>query len=124
MRRSATIIVLLVLMASAFISYLLVRHWTRHHHRSSVIQLENELRASVRPGMSRTQIEAYLDQRGIPHSYAENADAPPESRWTELAMIRDSGWTGLVRRNIQLVFQFDQTGSLTNYSEKEMFTGP
>lgn len=124
MRRNATFTGLLVLIASACVGYFLVRHWARIHGRASVTERDNELRANLRPGMSREQIEAYLDRNAIPHSYIENAGAPPESRWTEIALIKDSGRFDIVRRDIEIVFRFDRAGTLMDYSEKEHLAGP
>jgi len=87
-----------------------------------VAKVEKDLREHLNVGASRAAVESYLDQQRIQHSYVAQAIAGPE--YTEYALIRESSRTWLVRGDIQIVFKFDDQDKLTQYSVKEIFTGP
>ncbi|SRR5216683_7957538 len=93
------------------------------HHRVSVAEIETDLRANVNAGESRSEVEVYLDRKGLEHSYIENFDADPKLNRTEQALIRNSSWSLITRGDIQLLFRFDENGKLSDYSVKEIFTG-
>jgi hypothetical protein len=83
-----------------------------------IADTEKDLREHLPVGSSRSDVAAYLDQRGIQHSHIA-------SNQTEIAMIRDVTKGGLVRTDIQIVFKFDGTDTkLVSYSVHEVFTGP
>jgi hypothetical protein len=83
-----------------------------------VADTEKDLREHLPVGSSRSDVAAYLDQRGIEHSHIG-------SNQIEVAMIRDIAKGGLVRTDIQIVFKFDGTDTrLVSYSVHEVLTGP
>ena len=90
-----------------------------------VADTEKDLREHLPVGSSRSDVAAYLDQRGIQHSHIGETKEFPESNRTEIAMIRDIAKSGLVRTDIQIVFKFDGTDTkLVSYSVHEILTGP
>ena len=74
-------------------------------------------------GSSRTAVESYLDSQSIQHSYTDDSKFSNERR-VELALIRSTSRSQLVRGDIQVRFQFDEFGRLLNYSVRKVFTGP
>jgi hypothetical protein len=90
----------------------------------SVADVERGIREHLSIGASRSQVESYLDERRIRHSYTDHSAAGTESTRIESALIPDSSRTWLVRGDIQIVFKFDEQDKLTQYSVKEIFTGP
>jgi hypothetical protein len=89
-----------------------------------VAKVEKDLHEHLNVGASRAEVESYLDQRGIQHSYIAQSMARPEDSRTELAMIRESSRSWLVRGDIHIVFKFDDREKLTHYSVTEIYTGP
>lgn len=89
-----------------------------------VAKIEQGIRDHLPIGVSRAKVVAYLDEQGIPHSYIEESKQAPEYRHTEMAMVRGTSRTWLVRGDIQVLFKFDESGNLISYSVKEIFTGP
>jgi hypothetical protein len=112
--------VLLLLIAGV----VLVRDRAYRRH-SLAAKLEDQLHRDIRTGMSRAEIEAYLNRVGIDHSYVEKFDKGKSKARTIIALIPDRA-TGLeiVRTDIQIRFEFDEAGRLTRYDVKELFTGP
>jgi hypothetical protein len=89
-----------------------------------VASVEKDIRDHLSVGTSRAEVESYLNQRGIQHSYVEESKGAPEYNRTELAMIREASRTRLVRGDIQIIFKFDDQDRLLRYSVKEILTGP
>ncbi len=56
-------------------------------------------------------------------TYIEDSKSPNERR-VELALIRGTSKSQLVRGDIEIRFQFDEFGRLLNYSIREVFIGP
>lgn len=92
--------------------------------RIDVAKVEKDIRDHLPVGTPRAQIESYLNQRRIEHSYVERSPGSREYDRTEIAIIRDASQSWLVRGDIQLLFKFDEQGKLTNYSVQQIFTGP
>ena len=90
----------------------------------TVAEVQKDLREHLIVGASRSQVESYLDERHIPHSYIDHSAVAPEYSHTESALIRDSSETWLIRGDIQILFKFDKKEKLIDYSVKEGFTGP
>jgi len=83
------------------------------------------LNANIHQGMSRTEVESFLDRQGIAHSYAaekQETKNPDRSR-AEYAIIRGNP-DKFVRADYQIRFNFDSSGRLTSYSIQEHLTGP
>lgn len=112
-----------VLMVTAGLLFGLIYRARRLKATVSVAKVEKDIRDHLPIGASRAEVAAYLDQRGIQHSYVEESQQP-EYRHTEMAMIRESSRTWIIRGDIQIFFRFDEDGKLTSYSVKEIFTGP
>jgi hypothetical protein len=89
-----------------------------------VTSVEKDIRDHISLGSSKGEVESYLDQRGIQHSYIDQSKGAPEYERTETAMIRGASHEGLVRRDIQILFKFDDQGRLIHYTVKEILTGP
>jgi hypothetical protein len=89
-----------------------------------VASVEKDIRDHLSVGTFRVEVESYLNQRGIQHSYVEEPKGAPEYSRTELAMIREASPTRLMRGDIQIIFKFDDQDRLLRYSVKEILTGP
>jgi hypothetical protein len=94
------------------------------YHRVTVSQIESELSASIHLGMSRNEVEAYLDRKGWEHEYLEKFDAEPRFNRTERVLLPNTSRSLLIRGDILLNFKFDESEKLSDYSVKEIFTGP
>jgi len=92
-------------------------------HRVTVEEVLKQLQANTPVGTGRPAVESYLDSRSITHSYIDNPEVPNERR-VELALIRDTSQSWLVRGDIEIRFRFDQSDRLLDYSAHEIFTGP
>ena len=91
--------------------------------RLAVEDVRKQLERVTPVGSSRTAVERCLDSQSIQHSYADDSKFSNERR-VELALIRSTSRSQLVRGDIQVRFQFDEFGRLLNYSIREVFTGP
>jgi hypothetical protein len=87
-------------------------------------QVERDIREHLPVGTSRTEVEAYLDQKEVPHSYTRESKEFPEYQHIEAAMIRGTSRTWLVRGDTQILFKFDNQDRLIDYKVQEIFTGP
>jgi hypothetical protein len=96
---------------------------SRANHRITVEDVLKQLQADTPVGTSRSAVESYLDSRSITHSYVDNPEVPNERR-VELALIRDTSRSWLVRGDIDIRFRFDQSDRLLDYSAHETFTAP
>lgn len=92
--------------------------------RVEVAKVQEDIRGHLPVGTSRAAVASYLDQRGIQHSYVGELKDAPEYGHTEMAIIRETSRTWLVRGDIQILFKFDEQGRLIHYSVQEIFTGP
>jgi hypothetical protein len=93
---------------------------TKQHQ--TVERVHKEFAHATPIGSSRSAVENYLSSRSIPHSYIDDSRFPNEHR-VEVALIRGFH-RGLIRRDVQIRFHFDESGRLTDYSVHEVFTGP
>jgi hypothetical protein len=92
-------------------------------HRITVEDVLKQLQANTPVGASRSAVESYLDSRSITHSYIDDPKMP-DYRRVEIALVRDSSRSWLVRGDIEIRFHFDQSDRLMDYSAHEVFTGP
>lgn len=95
----------------------------RANHRITVEDVLKQLQANTPGGTSRSAVESYLDSRSITHSYIDDPKVP-DYRRVEIALVRDSSRSWLVRGDIEIRFHFDQSDRLLDYSAHEVFTGP
>jgi hypothetical protein len=90
----------------------------------SVDQTKKDIRDHLPVGSSRQEVSTFLDERKITHSHVGEIKGSPESSRTEMALIRDVSTVVLIRKDIQIVFRFDETDSkLVSYSVQEVLTG-
>ena len=118
-KRLITTMALLALVVGVGIAY---ERTQRRASRST--EVENQLRRDLHTGMSRAEIEAYLNQNGIEHSYVEKFDKGKSVERTVIARIRDRS-TGLVlvKVDVGIQFKFDEAGRLTSYTVEEFLIG-
>jgi hypothetical protein len=91
---------------------------------TDVVKVEADVREHLPVGSSRAEVASFLDQRGIPHSYVDESKGAPEYSRTEMAIIRGTSQSWLIRGDIQILFKFDEHGKLLKHSVREIFTGP
>jgi len=103
-----------------------IRVYTERRARATVdmASVEKDFRQHISIGTSRRDVEAYLDQKGVPHSYTDESKEFPQYRHTEGAMIRETPRSWLVKSDIQILFRFDNRDVLTDYKLREIFKGP
>jgi hypothetical protein len=91
---------------------------------ADIAHFEKDIREHLPTGTSRTEVEAFLDQKAMPHSYTAESKQFPEYEHTEAAMIRGTSRSWLVRGDTQILFKFDNQDRLIEYKVQEIFTGP
>ena len=91
---------------------------------ADIAVVERDIREHLPIGTSRTEVEAYLDQKRLPHWYTAESKQFPEYQHTETAMIGGTSRTWLVRGDTQILFKFDNQDRLIDYKVREIFTGP
>jgi hypothetical protein len=89
------------------------------HRRYSAARVQAELRANIRPGMGRAEVEAYLDRAGFPHSYIAG-NGLPKTSGIEWVLIRNTSHGLVSAGDIQVRFQFDENEHLTDYFVREI----
>jgi len=117
-------LVALVVMVLAVVVGIAIRRTRRVRTRVRVAEVDRDIHEHLHPGVSRTQVESYLDGRRIHHSYIDHSSEGPAYSRIESALIPESSLTWLGRGDIQIIFRFDDQDKLTQYSVKEIFTGP
>lgn len=96
---------------------------TKYRVRVTATQVEEDIRAHLPIGSSREEVEAYLDRNQFPHTYVGNS--PYEACGNcEVALVRDTAHSWLIRTDIQIYFKFDRAQKLASYSVQEINTGP
>jgi hypothetical protein len=107
----------------SFIAFLLGCHQSKSDDLT-VKQWNDLINQSLPKGSSRSEIEKFLDQRGIEHSYVEKSNFPEEAN-SVIALVRAKDKNGIVKKvGIQLKFKFDVDQRLVSFESKEVFTGP
>jgi hypothetical protein len=91
---------------------------------TDVARVEADVRERLPEGSSRAEVAAFLDLRGIQHSYVDESKNAPEYNRTEMAMIRGVTRTWLIRGDIQILFKFDDHSRLIKYTVQQISTGP
>lgn len=110
--------IFLVLVGSAALAYRV----RRAHRTMDVATVKQQISEHLPLGSSKEEVERYLDQRSLPHSYTGES---PDDRYrnTEAAIIPASKGA-IVRGDIQVIFKFNDQGQLASYTVRELFTGP
>jgi hypothetical protein len=96
---------------------------TRPWGRIAPARIETDIRNHLPIGSSRAEIAAYLDKKGIEHSYISENNYARNSN-CEVAIIRNTAFNSPVRTDIQIHFNFNRDLRLASYSVKEIYTGP
>jgi hypothetical protein len=96
----------------------------RDNATPDVASVEKDIGDHLPLGTLRAKVELYLEQRGIQHSYVDRSNGAPGYNRTEMAMIRGASRAGLVRKDVQILFKFDDQDRLVHYSVQQIFTGP
>jgi hypothetical protein len=122
--RSKSLWVVFVLVLTIAVVARFIQRTRRVIVTTDVAKVEADIREHLPTGSSRADVESYLDQRGISHSYVDELKEVPEFSHTETAMIREASRTWLSRGDIQILFKFDDQRKLIKHSVKEIFTGP
>jgi hypothetical protein len=91
---------------------------------ADIARVAKDIRERLPIGTSRTEVEAFLDQKAMPHSYTGESKQFPEYEHTEAAMIRGTSRSWLIRGDTQILFKFDNQDRLIDYKVQEIFTGP
>ena len=117
------VLVVIAAAVASLITWQLVAPRNARQQRLTVEAVRKQLEKATPVGSSRSAVESYLDSQSIQHSYIEDSKSPSERR-VELALIRGTFESQLVRDDIEIRFQFDEFGRLLNYSVREVFTGP
>jgi hypothetical protein len=118
------LLIALAIVVSAVLVTSVIYRARRIEVTADVASVEKDLSDHLPTGASRADVESYLDQRGIQHSYVAQSRGAPEYDRTESAMIRGASRSWLVRGDLQIVFKFDDQDKLLHYSVKQIFTGP
>jgi hypothetical protein len=122
MRRTLLLAVILIILGALAVA---IMHKIRQPEATTdITQVEKDIGEHLPAGTPRKDVEAYLDQRGIPHSYTAESKEFPEYRHTEAAMIRATSRTWLIRVDTQILFKFDNQDRLIDYRMHEFATGP
>lgn len=103
--------------------WLILSRQSRTSQRLTVKEVQQQIDGSIPIGSTRAAVESYLDSRSVPHSYL-TASGQTDERNVELALIRGTSQSLLIRGDIQVRFHFDDADRLTDYHVKEIFTGP
>ena len=115
-------IVIVVFLISCVAAYFLLE--AKRDHRLE--EINQDVQTNIRAGMTRSEVESFLTQRGIEHSYLSGIDTGGNLNMTrsEVGMVRGRPHGYGFRSDIQLMFRFDESEKLKEYSVQEVFTGP
>jgi len=122
MRRSLWLAIILIVLTGLAVG--MIYKIRRPKATTDIAQVERDIREHLPIGTSRTEVEAFLDQKAMPHSYTAESKQFPEYEHTEAAMIRGTSRSWLVRGDTQILFKFDNQDRLIEYKVQEIFTGP
>lgn len=122
MRRTLWLTIILIILTGLAVG--MIYKIRQPRATTDITQVEKDIREHLPTGTSRTEVEAFLDDRGVPHSYIAESKGSPEHQHTEMAMIRGTSRTWLVRGDTQILFEFDNQDRLIDYKVREIFTGP
>jgi hypothetical protein len=103
--------------------WLILRRQNQTSQRLTVKQVQQQIDGNIPIGSTRAAVESYLDSRSITHSYVAGSGSGNE-RNVEVALIRGTSNSPLVKGDIQVRFQFNDSGHLTDYHVNVVFTGP
>jgi len=109
---------------AVIVALFLIQAHKQNHVRTTIQEVDNDIRRHLLVGASREVVAAYLDQKGIGHTYVQESKESPEYNHSEIALIRDASFRWPIRTDIQIIFRFDPQGKLRDFTAKEIFTGP
>ena len=122
MNRTKVFVTATALLLMAMCTYFFFR--SRRPGQLSIEEVNVQLEKDLKFGNDRSVVEAYLDRRGIPHSYKAASKDDLDERGVILAMLRDPLQRGLIAEDFQLHFWFTPDGKLIGYKVEKVFTGP
>jgi hypothetical protein len=90
----------------------------------STQQWNDLVNRSFPPGSKRVDVEKFLDERGIEHSYIAKSNFPEEVN-TVVALVKNENDNSVVKKSgVQLKFKFDMDERLVSSEARDIFTGP
>jgi hypothetical protein len=122
MRRTLLLAVSLIILTG--LAVIMIYKVRQPKSTTDIAGVEKDIREHLPVGTSRTEVEAYLDQKRLPHWYTAESNKFPEYQHTETAMIGGTSRTWLVRGDTQILFKFDAQDRLIDHKMQEIFTGP
>lgn len=122
MRRTLWLAIILIILTG--LAVIMIDTMRQPKGTTDIAQIERDIREHLPVGTSRTEVEAFLDQKAMLHSCTGESKQFPEYEHTEAAMIRGTSRTWLVRGDTQILFKFDNKDRLIDYKVQEIFTGP
>jgi hypothetical protein len=89
-------------------------------------EIKQNVQSNIHAGMSRSEVESFLTQSGIEYSYFSGIDEAgnPNMTRSEVGMVRGKTDGVGFRADVQLIFKFDESDKLKEYSVRKVFTGP
>jgi hypothetical protein len=110
-----------VFLASCVAAYFLLG--SKADHRLE--EIKQDVQSNIRAGMTRSEVESFLTQRRIEHTYLSGIDETgnPNMTRSEVGMIRGKPNAIGFRSDVQLIFRFDESEKLKEYSVREVVTG-
>jgi hypothetical protein len=118
---------LLLLILSVLAVFMAWRRWRDRSTwmRVTVAQVESEIGHNISVGSSRTQVDSYLDQKKIPHSFYGDANYKGTEYYnSEVALVPKTASSEFVTTDIQIIFRFDPNMKLVSHEVHEVYTGP
>jgi hypothetical protein len=122
MRRTLWLAIILIILTGLAVA--MIYKVRQPKSTTDIAGVEKDIREHLPVGTSRTEVEAYLDQKRLPHWYTAESKQFPEYQHTETAMIGGTSRTWLVRGDTQILFKFDAQDRLIDHKMQEIFTGP
>jgi hypothetical protein len=115
-------ILVLALIATGVAAYYLLRP----HPDRQLEEIRRNVQANIRVGMNRSEVESFLSQMGIEHSYFPGIDKSghPNLTRSEVGIVRGSPGALGIRSDVQVIFRFDESEKLAEYSVQEVVTAP
>ena len=122
MQSSRGAVLVSVVLLLSLIVLLLACHRSKQNDLTAQ-QWSDLINRSLPPGSSQENVEKFLDQHHIEHSYIAKSNFPEEVNSIVALARNDDG--GVVRKSgVQLKFKLDANQRLVSFQCREIFTGP
>ncbi len=91
-----------------------------------ILAIHDDIKKNLPIGSTRQEVEAYLDQKRISHSYHGQNETNPEYKNAEVALfLIPNQEHNIVQEDAQAIFHFDATGTkMIGFGVKGVFKGP